>query len=42
MYGRYVADVFYHPTLSKKEDVATKGIFMNQELLSAGMADLML
>lgn len=42
MYGRFVADVFYHPTLSKKEDVATKGIFLNQELLLAGLADLML
>ncbi|MBI4411310.1 MAG: thermonuclease family protein [Deltaproteobacteria bacterium] len=42
MYGRFVADVFYHPTISKKEEVATKGIFLNQELLSAGLADLML
>jgi len=42
MYGRFVADVFYHPTLTKREDVATKGIFLNDEILKAGLADLML
>lgn len=42
LYGRFVADVFYDPTLTKKEAVATKGIFLNQELLTAGYADLML
>jgi len=33
---------FYHPTLTKREDVATKGIFLNDEILKAGLADLML
>lgn len=42
MYGRFVADVFYHPTLTKKEDVATKGFFLNEQLLQAGLADVML
>lgn len=39
LYGRYVADVFYHPTLLKKEAVATEGFFLNEELLAAGLAD---
>ena len=30
------------PTLTKREDVATKGIFLNDEILKAGLADLML
>lgn len=42
MYGRFVADVFYHPTLTKREDVATKWIYLNDEILKAGLADLML
>jgi len=41
MYGRFVADVFYHSTLTKREDVATKGIFLNDEILKTGLADLM-
>lgn len=40
IYGRFVADVFYHPTLEKKEDIAVKGIFLNEEILQAGFADL--
>ena len=42
MYGRYVADVFYHPTIKKKEDVYTEGFFLNAEILAAGLADVML
>jgi endonuclease YncB( thermonuclease family) len=42
IYGRYVGDVFYHPTLDKKEDIATQGFFLNDELLKAGLADLTL
>lgn len=41
MYGRYVADVFYHPTIKRKEDVYEKGFFLNSQLLSEGLADLM-
>lgn len=41
MYGRYVVDVFYHPTFSAKEEVATKGFFLNDQLLKAGLADPM-
>ena len=41
MYGRYVADIFYHPTIKKMEDVFEKGFFLNAELLSAGLADPM-
>ncbi len=40
MYGRYVADVFYHPTIKKKEDVYEKGFFLNIDLLHAELADL--
>jgi endonuclease YncB( thermonuclease family) len=42
MYGRYVADVFYHPTIKKKEEVYEKGLFLNLELLTEGLADPML
>jgi endonuclease YncB( thermonuclease family) len=42
MYGRYVADVFYHPTIKNKEDICTAGFFLNQEILAAGLADVML
>jgi endonuclease YncB( thermonuclease family) len=42
MYGRYVADVFYHPTIKKKEDVYSDGFFLNADLLAAGLADVML
>ena len=40
IYGRYVADLFYSPTLKKKEEVAMKGFFLNLELLNEGLADL--
>ncbi len=40
MYGRYVADVFYHPTIQKKEDVYEKGFFLNAQLLTEGLADV--
>ena len=39
-YGRYIGDLFYHPTIAKKEDVATKGFFLNQEILKAGLAKI--
>ena len=42
IYGRFVADVFYHPTISKKEDVATRGFFLNEEILKSGLAKTML
>lgn len=38
IFGRFVADVFYHPTLENKHDVARKGLFLNEELLKAGLA----
>lgn len=41
MYGRYVADVFYHPTIKKKEEVYSKGFFLNTDLLAEGLADPM-
>ena len=42
MYGRYVADIFYHPTIKKKEDVYDEGFFLNAELLAEGLADAMM
>jgi hypothetical protein len=39
MYGRYVADVFYHPTIKRKEDVYEKGFFLNTDLLIKELAD---
>lgn len=39
MYGRYVADVCYHPTLKEKEKVYTKGFFLNAQILAEGLAD---
>jgi endonuclease YncB( thermonuclease family) len=41
MYGRYVADVFYHPTIKRKEEVYEKGFFLNTDLLAEGLADPM-
>ena len=40
MYGRFVADVFYHPIIKKKEEIAEKGFFLNTQLLDATLADL--
>ena len=42
MYGRFVADVFYHPTIKKKEEIAEKGFFFNAQLLEAELADPMM
>ncbi len=41
IYGRYVSDIFYHPTINKMESVYEDGFFLNQQLLTAGLADLM-
>lgn len=40
IYGRYVADVFYHPSITDKQDVARKGFFLNEEVFKAGLANL--
>jgi len=42
MYGRYVADVFYHPTITEKEKLFAEGFYLNADLLKAGLADLMM
>ena len=42
MYRRYVADIFYHPTINRKEAVYEEGFFLNAELLTEGLADLMM
>lgn len=40
MYYRYVADVFYHPTLQLKEQVFENGYFLNEELVQKKHATL--
>lgn len=40
MYGRYVSDIFYLPTSNKKEEIYEKGFFLNDDLLKAGLADI--
>ena len=42
MYERYVSDIFYQPTIKKKEEVYEKGFFLNSELFTAGLADLVM
>ncbi len=42
IYGRYLADLLYHPDFTTKDDVAEKGFCLNQELLKAKLAKPML
>lgn len=42
MYGRYVVDLFYHPTLKKKEDVYTEGFLLNAQIVNEKLADIVL
>ena len=37
IYGRFVADVFYHPTMTKKEMIAITGFYLNQEIIDDGV-----
>jgi endonuclease YncB( thermonuclease family) len=37
-YGRYIADIFYHPTITQKDTMATMGFFLNEELVQEGLA----
>ncbi|MCP5467951.1 MAG: thermonuclease family protein [Deltaproteobacteria bacterium] len=37
-FGRYVADIYYHDVYDTEEDLLAKGKFLNQELLSSGLA----
>ncbi|RME29339.1 MAG: hypothetical protein D6806_01585 [Deltaproteobacteria bacterium] len=37
-YALYTADLFYHPLLEAKEDIFTRGHFLNQQLLDRGLA----
>jgi endonuclease YncB( thermonuclease family) len=41
-YARYVADLFYDGSLTKKEQVFSSGNFLNQQLLDQGLARPML
>ena len=42
IYGRYIADVYYHETLNKISDIIKDGHFLNQQLLDQGLAKGML
>lgn len=37
IYGRYIADLFYHPKFTDKRDVVKKGFFLNEELLKENL-----
>ena len=39
IYGRYVVDIFYHPTIDRKEEVYSEGFFLNAQLLDEKLAD---
>lgn len=39
-YDRYLVDIFYSPGENDSQVVASKGKFLNQELLDAGLAGL--
>jgi endonuclease YncB( thermonuclease family) len=39
-YGRYLADIFYHPDTDDHQRCAQEGIFLNQQLLDEGLAHL--
>lgn len=39
-YGRELADIFYHPEKCDPYKIAKTGIFLNQELLDLGLAEL--
>lgn len=39
MYSRYVTDVFYHPTIRKKEEIYMKGFFLNMDLYVVRLTD---
>ena len=38
VYGRYVGDLFYDPQLNQKDQIFEQGKFLNQELLTRGLA----
>lgn len=40
MYYRYVADVFYHTTIRRKEGIFEQGRFLNEELVRKKDANL--
>ncbi len=42
IYGRYVADVYFHPTLTSKTEIVASGMHLNQLLLDKGLAKPML
>jgi endonuclease YncB( thermonuclease family) len=41
VYGRFLVDIYYHPTLKEKEAILKQGIFLNQQLLDEGLGDWM-
>jgi len=40
LYGRFVADVYYLPGETDREEIVANGNFLNQDLLDAGLATL--
>ncbi len=42
IYGRYLGDVYYHPHLTDKNEIALNGHHLNRELVEAGLAKPMM
>ena len=38
VYGRYVGHIFYSMAVEKIQNVFTKGLYLNQELIRRGLA----
>ncbi len=41
IYGRYVGHIFYSPKALSKENILAKGCYLNQELVSEGLARIL-
>ncbi len=42
LYGRYLGDVYYHPTLTTPAEIIKNGFHLNRQLIEAGLAKPML
>lgn len=40
IYGRYIGDIFYKEGETNRDDIITKGSYLNNELLAQGLAEL--
>ena len=42
IYGRFIVDIFYHPTIIDKATVAVAGFFLNEDVVKSGHGILQL